>query len=71
MKPKRRLRFIPLVIALALVGLVLWIPRRHIQLYKVTILPTLGGTFTRPEAINDRGQVAGLADVIGSTHLFL
>ena len=71
MKAKKRLRIVAPVVALFLVGLVVLIQRRHIQLYKVTALPSLGATFTRPEAINDRGQVTGRADVIGSTHLFL
>jgi len=56
---------------LILVGLVVLVPRRHVQLYKVTVLPSLGATFTRPEAINNRGQVAGLAEVVGGrTPLF-
>ena len=72
MKAKRRLRFLATAIALVLVGLVVLIPRRHEQLYKVTALPSLGVWHTRPEAINDRGQVAGIADfaVVGRFHLF-
>ncbi|MEE8307484.1 MAG: hypothetical protein V3R81_09475, partial [Gammaproteobacteria bacterium] len=68
---KRRLLLMAAALAVVLAGLVTWIPRRHVQLYKVTVLPSLGGTFTRPEAINDRGQIAGIADVAGGTHLFL
>jgi probable HAF family extracellular repeat protein len=71
MKSKHRLRIIAPVIALLLIGLLVLVQRRHVQLYKVTVLPSLGGTRTRPEAINDRGQIAGLADVAGGTHLFL
>ena len=41
-------------------------------LYTVTFLPSLGGRFTLPYAINDRGQVAGFSQVGPSTyHLFL
>ena len=71
MKSKRRLRIIAPAIALLLVGLLVLVQRRHVQLYKVTVLPSLGVQWTIPEAINDRGQVAGLADVAGGTHLFL
>ncbi|TKJ35748.1 MAG: hypothetical protein CEE38_14170 [Planctomycetes bacterium B3_Pla] len=73
MKAKRRLRFLAPAVALVLVGLVVLIPRRHEQLYKVTVLPSLGVWHTRPEAVNDRGQVAGIADVatIGRFHLFI
>ncbi len=63
MKAKRRLRFLAPAIALVLVGLVVLIPRRHEQLYKVTVLPLLSVRSTLPEAVNDRGQVAGRADV--------
>lgn len=71
MKSKRRLQIALTVLALALVGLIVLVQHRHVQLYKVTVLPSLGATFTRPAAINDRGQVAGLADVAGGTHLFI
>ncbi len=71
MKAKRRLRFIAPVVAVALVALVVLIPRRHVQLYKVTVLPSLAGTMTKPLAINDHGQVAGIADVAGRQHLIL
>lgn len=41
-------------------------------LYKVTILPSLGGRPTMPYAINDRGQVAGVSSMAsGDHHLFL
>lgn len=70
-KPKRRLLLITSAVALSLIGLALWLSRRHEQLYKVTMLPSLGATFTRPEAINDHGQIAGLANVAGVYHLFL
>ena len=48
-----------------LVGLIFWILRGHVQLEKASVLPSLGGTFTRPGAINDRGQV------VGRYHLFI
>ena len=41
-------------------------------LYKVTILPSLGGDFTLPLSINDKGQIAGFSEVSrGNYHLFL
>jgi len=72
MKPKRRLLLFSSAAAFILAGLVLWLCRRNEQLYKATVLPTLGGTYARPMAINDCGQVAGLADVAGAiSHLFI
>ena len=72
MKPKRRLRFIAPVVALVLVVLVLWIPRRHAQLYRVTVLPSPGGTIVQPTAINDHGQIVGTAEgPAGQYHAFL
>ncbi|MHC4146478.1 MAG: hypothetical protein ACYSUD_17050 [Planctomycetota bacterium] len=35
-------------------------PLRHEQLYKVTVLPTLGGWLTYAGAINDHGQIVGV-----------
>lgn len=61
MMPKRRLLLIASAIALVLIGLVLWLCFRHEQLYKVTVLPSLGAQLTLPQFINDRGQVAGIA----------
>jgi len=56
-------RFLILVACLTALALVLtrvwWQPK----LYTVTVLPTLGGDFVLPWAINERGQVAGFADV--------
>jgi probable HAF family extracellular repeat protein len=72
MKAKRRLRIIAPIVALVLVGLVLLISQRPVQLYKVTILPSLGGTVTGPVAVNDLGQVVGAALTSGDRcHLFL
>jgi len=70
-KAKRRLLILVSAVVLILVGLILWLCLRHEQLYKVTVLPPLGATCTRPVAINDRCQVAGIADVAGRSHLFL
>ncbi len=48
----------------------LW-PRNQ-GLYKVTIFPTLGGDYTSPNSINDKGQVAGSSEISkGNYHLFL
>ncbi len=45
---------------------------RNQGLYKVTILPSLGGKFTLPHVINDYGQVAGFSEISnGNYHLFL
>jgi len=45
-------------------------PERQV-LYKVTYLPSLGGEFTIPCSINDKGQIAGFSEVArGSYHLF-
>ncbi len=71
MKAKRRLLFVVSTVALVLVALVMLIPNRHEQLYKVTVLPSLGLRQTLPTAINDRGQVVGLADVTGKPRLVL
>ncbi len=72
MKPKRRLRVIFPAIALVLIGLAALLSRRNVQLYKVTVLPSLGGTRIRPEAINDRGQVVGFSEIVdGNWHIFL
>ena len=75
---KRKKRVLILASSLvALVVLLLWRPWLP-KLYTVTVLPTLGGNFVLPLAINERGQVAGFADVpkaAGATsttyHLFL
>ncbi|MHC4146479.1 MAG: hypothetical protein ACYSUD_17055 [Planctomycetota bacterium] len=73
MKAKHRLLLIASAVALVLLGLVVLISRRHEQLYKVTVLPSLGLQWTLPKAINDRGQIAGFADVaiVGRLHMFI
>jgi len=46
-------------------------PKRQV-LYRVTHLPSLGGNFTLPCSINDKGQIAGFSkDAYRSYHLFL
>jgi probable HAF family extracellular repeat protein len=70
---KRRFIILSICAALLVVGIlaVIFRPKRQI-LYKVTYLPSLGGEFTLPCSINDRGQVAGFSKVRGRTyHLFL
>ena len=59
MKSKRRFLLIASAITVIIIGLILWHSFRHEQLYKVTLLPTLGLRRTIPEAINNNGQVVG------------
>lgn len=71
----KKKRFFILLICIALLFVVTLIvilqPKRQ-DLYRVTILPSLGGEFSLPCAINDRGQVTGFAEVArGTYHLFL
>jgi probable HAF family extracellular repeat protein len=68
---KRRRLLIALSCLIAL-GLALVLLDREPPLYKVTVLPSLGGNFTLPCAINARGQVAGFSEVAPREyHLFL
>jgi len=70
---KRRLRVILLCVGLLVLLSLALLLRPGPALYKVTVLPSLGGQFTWPYAINERGQVAGLARISqrGLLHLFL
>ena len=70
---RKKLILICLVLILLIAGIVTFKLRPHNQgLYKVTILPTLGGDFTRPQSINDKGKVTGCSKTAsGKTHLFL
>jgi len=72
MKLKRK-RFVACLIT-ASVGVVLafllwpWSP----ELYRATILPSLGGRYSAVHAVNDRGQVVGVTELAdGSRRLFL
>ena len=71
---KRKSLFIILFCAALLVVGILIVtlrPKRQV-LYKVTYLPSLGGEFTLPCSINDKGQIAGFSEVSrGNYHLFL
>jgi probable HAF family extracellular repeat protein len=70
---KRNFFIVSLCAALLLLAIFVAIFRPERQaLYKVTYLPSLGGEFTLPCSINDKGQVAGFSEVSrGSYHLFL
>ncbi len=70
---KKKLFIIFFCLILLVAGVLLKLYRPHNQgLYKVTILPSLGGNFTLPLAINDKGQIAGFSEVRqGNYHLFL
>lgn len=68
---KREHRLIVFLCLLALGLALMFLPRKP-ALYKVTVLPSLGGKFTLPVAINEQGQVAGFSEVApGDYHLFL
>jgi probable HAF family extracellular repeat protein len=48
------------------------VTRRSLGLYRVTILPSLGGDAVQAHAINDRGEIVGIAKALdGLHHLFL
>jgi len=60
--------FVVIIIA----GALLFISLRQDRLYTVTVLPTLGGKLTLPCAVNDYGQIVGLAQTPdGKNHIFL
>lgn len=70
---KRRFFIISFCAAVLLLAIVVAILRPKGQvLYRVTYLPSLGGNFTLPYSINDKGQIAGFSEVSkGSYHLFV
>ncbi len=71
---KQRKWRIALLVGIALLavwGGLRW-DRKRRALYRVTILPSLGGGVTNPCAINDRGQIVGLSRTAdGAYHGFL
>lgn len=71
----KRLAIVSLLLSCLMVlafALTLSLSEREIPLYRETILPSLGGSYTFAWAINDRGQVAGTSRVPGGDwHLFL
>jgi probable HAF family extracellular repeat protein len=70
---KRNFFIVSLCAALLLLAILVATFRPKQQaLYKVTYLPSLGGEFTLPCSINDKGQIAGFSEVSkGNYHLFL
>ena len=71
MKAKRR-TIITVLLLVALIGAALYCQYRRSRLYRVTILPSVGGEITVASAINDRGQVAGWSQTSdGERRLFL
>ena len=72
MKKRKFIILIPCVILLVIILCFTIFKPRNRGLYKVTILPSLGGNFTLPEAMNDKGQIAGYSKTAsGKSHLFL
>ncbi len=52
--------------------LVVLLSQRNVGLYKITMLPSLGGEFVFADAINDHGRIVGTSTVPGGAHhLFL
>ena len=71
---RRRRRRIAIGLAVVLLPVVGWWMNRvcRPKLYRVTVLPSLGGNATIPRAINDRGEIVGVAqDPNGDYHLVL
>jgi len=61
-----------LAVALGLTTLIVLRAYQHPRLYRVVVLPSLGGNFTLPHAMNDRGQVVGYSQTAnGGYHLFV
>ena len=72
MKAKRRVVIVILAVTLGLAMLMVLRIHRRPRLYRVIILPSLGGSVTYPHAINDRGHVVGYSRTAqGDFHLFL
>jgi len=72
MKVKRRTIITIALLVVTLLGAALYYQYGRPKLYRVTILPSLGGRVTWPCAINDRGQVVGFSQTSDGQHrLFL
>jgi probable HAF family extracellular repeat protein len=72
MKRKSFLIVLLCACAMAVAALSVFLTRKPPVLYRMTYLPTLGGAKTDPHAINDRGQVVGVADTpTGAVYVFL
>jgi len=71
-KTKRRIAVVLIFAVIIIAGALLLVSLRQDRLYTVTVLPALGGKATLPCAINDRGQIVGLAQTPdGKNHIFL
>ncbi len=72
MKTRYRLIAVAGAVVLLIAGWLIFRARGTAGLYRVTILPSLGGDFMAANAINERGQVTGIARMKDRTHhLFL
>lgn len=73
MKTKRKRRFSIILVGVSVVvgGFVLFLKHRHVQLYKITLLPSLGGKLTTAHLVNDRRQIVGVSeDATGKLQYF-
>lgn len=72
MHPRRR-RFLAIaaVVAIPIGGFLSWRLYRPPALYRMTILPSLGGRSTLALSMNDVGQVAGVESIGTNRHYFL
>ncbi len=69
---KRRILIALLFVSVLVAASVVVVLRERQRLYRVTVLPSLGGKGMGAHAINDRGQIVGLAATKnGQPHLFL
>ena len=70
---RKKLILFFLVLILFVAGIVMYkLQPRNQGLYKVTILPSLGGDCTIPQSINEKGYVAGYSTIAPNIyHLFL
>ncbi|MBN1359450.1 MAG: hypothetical protein JW993_02610 [Sedimentisphaerales bacterium] len=69
---RRHLLGVMTVTASLAAGLIVWRLCCPPPLYRVTILPSLGGWDTRAYSLNDRGQIAGVEQIaLEEEHLFL